>query len=45
MLRFIEAAPEVDSTVLLAEDGPLVAGLEAAGARVEVIPLPERARD
>ncbi len=44
MLRFIEAAPEVESTVLLAEDGPLVAGLEAAGARVEVIPLPERAR-
>jgi glycosyltransferase involved in cell wall biosynthesis len=44
MLRFIEAAPEVDPTVLLAEDGPLVAGLEAAGARVEVLPLPERAR-
>ncbi len=44
MLRFIGAAPEVESTVLLAEDGPLVAGLEAAGARVEVVPLPERAR-
>src|SRR5690242_10786630 len=44
MLRFIEAAPQVESTVLLAEDGPLIAGLEAAGARVEVVPLPERAR-
>ena len=44
MLRFIEAAPGIDSTVLLAEDGPLVAGLEAAGARVEVIPLSERTR-
>ena len=44
MLRFIEAAPEVESTVLLAEDGPLVAGLEAAGGAGRVIPLPERAR-
>lgn len=44
MLRFIEAAPDIESTVLLAEDGPLVAGLESAGARVEVVPLPERTR-
>lgn len=44
MLRFIEAASDVESIVLLAEDGPLVSGLEAAGARVEVLPLAERTR-
>jgi glycosyltransferase involved in cell wall biosynthesis len=44
MLRFIEAAGEVDATVLLAEDGPLVAPLRNAGARVDVVPLAERAR-
>lgn len=43
-LRFIEAADGLEPTVLLAEDGPLVEALEAAGARVEVMPLPERAR-
>jgi glycosyltransferase involved in cell wall biosynthesis len=43
-LRFIEAADGLESTVLLAEDGPLVEALVSAGARVEVMPLPERAR-
>ena len=44
MLRTIEATDELQATVLLAEDGPLVAALEQAGARVEVLPLSERAR-
>ena len=44
LLRFVEAAGMIDATVLLAEDGPLVAALRGAGARVEVIPLSERAR-
>ncbi len=45
MLRVVEAAEDIDITVLLAEDGPLVAALADAGARVEVMPLDERARD
>jgi glycosyltransferase involved in cell wall biosynthesis len=44
ILRFIEAADGLESTFLLAEDGPLIDALVAAGARVEVMPLPERAR-
>lgn len=44
MLRFVEAAEDLDVIVLLAEDGPLVGALADAGARVEVMPLDERAR-
>jgi glycosyltransferase involved in cell wall biosynthesis len=42
--RFIAAADSVDATVVLAEDGPLVGPLKDAGARVEILPLDERAR-
>jgi glycosyltransferase involved in cell wall biosynthesis len=45
MVRFIAAAEEIDATVVLAEDGPLVDPLREAGARVEVLPMPEEARD
>lgn len=44
LLRFVEAAAGVRSTVLLAEDGPLVQALRDAGAQVEIMVLPERAR-
>lgn len=44
LLRFVEATDDVRCTVLLAEDGPLVEPLRAAGAEVEVLVLPERAR-
>ena len=44
LLRFIAAADELEATVLLAEDGPLVEPLRTAGARVEVLPLAEEAR-
>jgi glycosyltransferase involved in cell wall biosynthesis len=43
-LRLIEAAERVQATVLLAENGPLAGALRDAGARVEVVPLAERAR-
>src|SRR5215211_1501209 len=42
--RFIAAADDVDATVVLAENGPLVGLLEDAGARVEIMPLDEHAR-
>ena len=45
MLRVVEAARDVESIVLLAEDGPLVPALADAGARVEVMPLRERTRN
>lgn len=45
MLRFIEAARDVESIILLAEDGPLIGALRDAGARVEVMPLRERTRN
>jgi glycosyltransferase involved in cell wall biosynthesis len=44
MLRFIEAARDVESIVILAENGPLIGPLQEAGAQVEIIPLAERAR-
>lgn len=44
LVRFLAATDEVDATVILAEDGPLVQRLEDAGARVETLPLAERAR-
>jgi glycosyltransferase involved in cell wall biosynthesis len=44
LLRFIVAADELEATVLLAEDGPLVEPLRTAGAQVEVLPLAEEAR-
>jgi glycosyltransferase involved in cell wall biosynthesis len=44
LVRFIAAADQVDATVILAEDGPLVQPLEEAGARVEVLRLAEYAR-
>ena len=45
MMRLIETgAQELEATVILAEDGPLVEPLREAGARVEVFPLAERTR-
>jgi glycosyltransferase involved in cell wall biosynthesis len=44
LVRFIAATDAVDATVILAEDGPLVALLEDAGAQVEILPLAEHAR-
>jgi glycosyltransferase involved in cell wall biosynthesis len=44
LARFIAATDQVEATVILAEDGPLVQPLEEAGARVEVLPLAEHAR-
>jgi glycosyltransferase involved in cell wall biosynthesis len=44
MMRLIEVADEIEATVILAEDGPFVEALREAGARVEIMPLAERAR-
>jgi glycosyltransferase involved in cell wall biosynthesis len=45
LVRFVEATRGmIEATVVLAEDGDLVAALREAGARVEVQPLDERAR-
>jgi glycosyltransferase involved in cell wall biosynthesis len=45
LVRLLEAAgPELDATVILAEDGELVERLRAAGAGVEVMPLAEEVR-
>lgn len=45
LVRFIEATRgRIDATVLLAEDGDLVAALREAGAAVEVLPLAESTR-
>jgi len=45
LLRFIKAAPEIQATVLVAEDGPLVDAARAAGLRVEVLELAAVARE
>jgi glycosyltransferase involved in cell wall biosynthesis len=45
LVRLIDALDEVDAHVILAEDGPLVTRLAAAGAVVEVLPMRERTRD
>jgi glycosyltransferase involved in cell wall biosynthesis len=44
LLRLLQAADAIDAHVLLAEDGPLVEALVAAGATVDVVPMAERAR-
>lgn len=44
LLRLLPAMERVDSHVVLAEDGPLVCKLEAAGISVEVLPLAESTR-
>lgn len=44
LARLLDAL-DVDATVVLAEDGPLVARLQASGATVEVLPLTARVRD
>jgi glycosyltransferase involved in cell wall biosynthesis len=44
MMRLIKFADEMEATVILAEDGPFVEALHKAGARVEIMPLAERAR-
>lgn len=45
LVRLLEAAgPELEATVILAEDGELVERLAATGARVEVMPLVEEVR-
>lgn len=36
---------EVEAHVILGEDGPLVQAIEETGASVEVLPMPEQARD
>jgi glycosyltransferase involved in cell wall biosynthesis len=45
LLRFVQAARDIDATVIVAEDGPLVDALRDVGARVEVLPLAPVARD
>jgi glycosyltransferase involved in cell wall biosynthesis len=45
LVRLIAALDDVDAHVILAQEGPLVGRLLAAGASVEVLPLPERTRD
>jgi glycosyltransferase involved in cell wall biosynthesis len=45
LLRLIQALPDVDAHVILAEDGPLRPALEDAGATVEVLSLDPRTRD
>ena len=45
LVRLIGALDQVDAHVILAEDGPLVPRLLAAGASVEVLELRERTRD
>jgi glycosyltransferase involved in cell wall biosynthesis len=45
LVRLLEAAgPELEATVILAENGELVERLGSAGARVEVLPLAEQVR-
>jgi glycosyltransferase involved in cell wall biosynthesis len=44
LLRLLPALDEIDPHVVLAEDGPLVQRLEAAGVSVEVLPMAESAR-
>jgi len=45
LTRLIDTLVEVDAHVILAENGPLVARLSAAGVSVEVLPMRERTRD
>jgi glycosyltransferase involved in cell wall biosynthesis len=45
LARLIDALDDVDAHVILAEDGPLVARLQAAGASVEVLPMRDRTRN
>jgi glycosyltransferase involved in cell wall biosynthesis len=45
ILRLIEAMPSVKVHVILAEEGPLVALLESAGATVEVLKMHQSARE
>jgi glycosyltransferase involved in cell wall biosynthesis len=45
LVRLINALTEVEAHVILAEDGPLVGRLIAAGASVEVLAMPDRTRD
>ena len=44
LARLLPALTEVDAHVILAQDGPLVARLEASGISVEVLPLAEHVR-
>jgi glycosyltransferase involved in cell wall biosynthesis len=45
LVRLLDAVgPELEATVILAEDGELVERLDATGARVEVLPLAEEVR-
>ena len=45
LIRLLDTLDEVDAHVILAENGPLVARLSAAGVSVEVLPMRERTRD
>jgi glycosyltransferase involved in cell wall biosynthesis len=45
LARLIGALDDVEAHVILAEDGPLVSRLLAAGVSVEVLPMRERTRD
>ncbi len=45
LLRLLPALEGVDAHVVLGEDGPLVPRLLDAGISVEVLPMPEAARD
>jgi len=44
LLNLLEAMPEVQPLVLLAEDGPFADRLRTQGISVEVMPMPERTR-
>ena len=45
LLRLLPALKRVNAHVILAEDGPLVTRLRAAGVSVEVLPMPTATRD
>jgi glycosyltransferase involved in cell wall biosynthesis len=45
LVRLLQALEDVEAHVILAEDGPLVARLLAAGVSVEVLPMRERTRN
>ena len=44
LLNLLEAMPEVQPLVLLAEDGPFADRLRTQGVSVEMMPMPERTR-
>ena len=44
LLRLLQALPDVDAHVILAEEGPLVDRLVQAGISVEVLPMDQRTR-